>query len=138
MSNERKVFAEVNAQGETVKVSQKELFNRLLKIPEIAENDLYREFIEYRIELINRKSATGSKTQNTQNIELAETLYNLLKNSNAETTISQILQTSDFSISKGYSPQKISALLKILIADGRVEKIVIKRVNYYKAVEVAE
>ena len=138
MANERKVFAEVNAQGETVKVSQKELFNRLLKIPEIAENDLYREFIEYRIELINRKSSTSSKTQNTQNIELAETLYNLLKESNAETTISQILQTSDFAISKGYSPQKISALLKILIADGKVEKIVIKRVNYYKAVEVAE
>ena len=138
MANERKVFVEVNAQGEQVKVSQKELFNRLLEIPAIAENDLYKEFIEYRIELLNKKAASGTKTQNTQNIELAENLYNLLKESNAETTISQILQTNDFAISKGFTPQKITSLLRILIADGKVEKIVVKRVNYYKAVAVAE
>ena len=138
MANERKVFVEVNEQGEQVKVSQKELYNRLLKIPAVAENDLYKEFIEYRIELLNKKAASGTKTQNTQNIELAENLYNLLKESNAETTISQILQTNDFAISKGFTPQKITSLLRILIADGKVEKIVVKRVNYYKAVAVAE
>ena len=139
MTTERKVFTEVNGNGEQVKISKIEMYNRLLKIPDIAESPLYTDFIKYQIELLQRKSSAKATTnQNPEKIAMAEKLYELLLKSNAETTIKEILQTEEFSVSKGFSSQKIAPLLKYLIDNEKVEKIVVKRVNYYKAVAVVE
>jgi hypothetical protein len=131
---ERKIFTEV-VNGETVKVAKRVIFTRMLNDENIKSNALYKELLEHEIELLDRKSAnrTGG-TKNTENVELAEKLYNLLKASNAETTIAEILQTSEFGIDKGFNSQKIVAIMKILVADNRVEKIVVKRKTYYKAI----
>lgn len=131
---ERKIFTEV-VNGETVKVAKRAIFTRMLNDENINSNALYKELLEHEIELLDRKSAnrTGG-IKNTENVELAEKLYNLLKASNAETTIAEILQTSEFGIDKGFNSQKIVAIMKILVADNRVEKIVVKRKTYYKAV----
>lgn len=131
---ERKIFTEV-VNGETVKVAKRAIFTRMLNDENINSNSLYKELLEHEIELLDRKSAnrTGG-TKNTENVELAEKLYNLLKTSNAETTIAEILQTSEFGIEKGFNSQKIVAIMKILVADNRVEKIVVKRKTYYKAI----
>ena len=131
---ERKFFTEV-VNGETVKVAKRVIFTRMLNDENIKSNSLYKELLEHEIELLDRKSAnrTGG-TKNTENVKLAEKLYNLLKTSNAETTIAEILQTSEFGIDKGFNSQKIVAIMKILVADNKVEKIVVKRKTYYKAV----
>lgn len=131
---ERKIFTEV-VNGETVKVAKRAIFTRMLNDENINSNSLYKELLEHEIELLDRKSAnrTGG-TKNTENVELAEKLYNLLKTSNAETTIAEILQTTEFGIAKGFNSQKIVAIMKILVADNRVEKIVVKRKTYYKAI----
>ena len=131
---ERKIFTEV-VNGETVKVAKRAIFTRMLNDENINSNSLYKELLEHEIELLDRKSANRvGGTKNTENVELAEKLYNLLKTSNAETTIAEILQTSEFGIEKGFNSQKIVAIMKILVADNRVEKIVVKRKTYYKAI----
>lgn len=131
---ERKIFTEV-VNGETVKVAKRVIFTRMLNDENINSNSLYKELLEHEIELLDRKSANRvGGTKNTENVELAEKLYNLLKTSNAETTIAEILQTSEFGIEKGFNSQKIVAIMKILVADNRVEKIVVKRKTYYKAI----
>lgn len=138
MATERKMFKEMNEKGEMVNVSKKEIYSRLLELEEIRTNELYSDFIKYQIELLDRKTATRGSSKSEENEKLAETLYNLLLKSNAETTISEILQTSEFSATKGYTSPKIAAILKILVDDDRVEKTTVKRKNYYKAVAVAE
>ena len=139
MATERKVFKEMNEKGDMVNISKKEIFNRLLELEEVKANELYTEFLQYQIELLDRKTATrGGSKKNTENEKLADNLYEMLRKSNAETTIAQITQTEEFSISKGYTPQKIVALLKILLDKGLVEKTTVKRINYYKAVKVEE
>lgn len=131
---ERKIFTEV-VNGETVKVAKRAIFTRMLNDENINSNSLYKELLEHEIELLDRKSANRvGGTKNTENVELAEKLYNLLKTSNAETTIAEILQTSEFGIEKGFNSQKIVAIMKILVADNKVEKIVVKRKTYYKAI----
>ena len=131
---ERKIFTEV-VNGETIKVAKRVIFTRMLNDENINSNSLYKELLEHEIELLDRKSANRvGGTKNTENVEFAEKLYNLLKASNAETTIAEILQTSEFGIEKGFNSQKIVAIMKILVADNRVEKIVVKRKTYYKAI----
>ena len=131
---EIKIFTEV-VNGETVKVAKRAIFTRMLNDENINSNSLYKELLEHEIELLDRKSANRvGGTKNTENVGLAEKLYNLLKASNAETTIAEILQTSEFGIEKGFNSQKIVAIMKILVADNRVEKIVVKRKTYYKAI----
>lgn len=138
MTTERKVFKEMNDKGEMVNVSKKTLFERIAELDEVKSNELYKEFIEYQIELLDRKTSSRGSTKNTENVKLAESLYEMLLKSNAETSIAEILQTSEFSVQKGFNSPKIVALLKILIDDGKVEKKQVKRINYYKAVAVAE
>lgn len=133
MTKERKIFTDVNEKGEQVVLTKKQILERLLAEPTIAENELYTDFIKHEIELLNRKGSTkGSKT-NTENIELAEKLYDLLARSGAETTIAEILQTSEFPLGK-FTSSKIVALLKILQNDNRVERIENKRKVYFKAI----
>lgn len=138
MATERKMFKEMNSQGEMVNISKKEIFNRLLELEEVKANELYTEFLQYQIELLDRKTATRGNSKNVENEKLADSLYEMLLKSNAETTISQITQTEEFLVSKGYTPQKIVALLRILTDKGLVEKTTVKRINYYKAVRVED
>ena len=134
---ERKIFTEVNSQGETVKVSKKEIYKRMLEEKMIQENELYRELIEHEINLLERKNANRQVSGKTaENEILAEQLYQLMLKSNAETTIAEILQTKEFGIDKGYNSPKIVVLMKILSNQGKIEKRIVSRKTYYKAIEI--
>lgn len=135
---ERKVFTEV-VNGEQVKISKKAIFKRLLEEEKIKENALYADLIAHEIELLERKS-TSRKTdgKTAENEILAENLYQMLLKSNAETTIAELLQTTEFGIEKGYNSQKIVALMRILDSQGKIEKKVVSRKTYYKAIAITE
>ena len=134
---ERKIFTEVNAKGEIVKVPKKEIFKRMLEEKDVQENALYKELLEHEIDLLERKSANRQASGKTaENEILAEQLYQLMLKSNAETTIAEILQTKEFGIDKGYNSPKIVALMKILSNQGKIEKRIVSRKTYYKAIEI--
>lgn len=126
---ERKVFAREDG----VKLTQKELYGEILE--KVADDELLTEFVEYQIELLNRKSATrGTKKESEENIALkGQVLATLGDNS---MTVSDIVKA----LAEGgtiYSPQKITSLLTKMIAEGKVEKVVEKRVSYFSKVEGA-
>lgn len=125
---ERKVFA----RGEK-KLTQKELFTEILD--KVQDDELLTEFVEYQIELLNRKSATrGTKKESEENIALKGKVLSVMgENYMTVSDIVKALAESDTI----YSPQKITSLLTKMIADGKVEKVIEKRVSYFSKVKGA-
>ena len=105
----------------TVKVTKRDMFNTI--IAECASNAAIVEFCQHEIELLDKKSAKGSgklsKTQAGYGGE-GRTISDLIKE-NAD-------------VLGGYTNQKLSALMRQLIADGLVEKTVDKKKSYFSAI----
>lgn len=122
---ERKVFA----RGEK-KLTQKELFTEILD--KVQDDELLTEFVEYQIELLNRKSATrGTKKESEENIALKEKVLSVMGENYM--TVSDVVKALAES-GTIYSPQKITSLMGKLIADGKVHKTIEKRVSYFSKV----
>lgn len=135
MSMERKVFArEVIENGETkvVKLTQKELFTEILE--KVQDDELLTEFVEYQIELLGRKSAKRGKTQESE--ETKQLMGAVMDKIGADSvSVSQLVKKFLEEDGIVYSPQKLTAILTKLINTNRVEKIVEKRVSYFKKAE---
>lgn len=114
------------------KLTKKEKFNMVLEM--VADNEMLKEFIEHELELLEKKS--GSKGQ-TKTQKENETLKNELVNAFAEfdtpITISEFCTKSD-NIVASLSNQKISALLRQLVAEGRMVRIEEKKKAYFSVV----
>ena len=126
---ERKVFAREDG----VKLTQKELFTEILD--KVQDDSLLTEFVEYQIELLNRKSATrGTKKESEENIALKGQVLSVMGDNYM--TVSDVVKA----LAEGgtiYSPQKITSLMGKLIAEGKIHKTIEKRVSYFSKVEGA-
>lgn len=122
----------------TIKVTKRDMFNTI--IAECASNAAIVEFCQHEIELLDKKSAKGSgklsKTQ-AENVELKGTILKVLREYGGEgRTISDLIK-ENADVLGGYTNQKISALMRQLIADGLVEKGVDKKKSYFSAVMIS-
>ena len=122
----------------TVKVTKRDMFNTI--IAECASNAAIVEFCQHEIELLDKKSAKGSgklsKTQ-AENVELKGTILKVLREYGGEgRTISDLIK-ENADVLGGYTNQKLSALMRQLIAEGLVEKVVDKKKSYFCAVMVS-
>lgn len=122
----------------TVKVTKRDMFNTI--IAECASNAAIVEFCQHEIELLDKKSAKGSgklsKTQ-AENVELKGTILKVLREYGGEgRTISDLIK-ENADVLGGYTNQKLSALMRQLIADGLVEKSVDKKKSYFSAVMIS-
>lgn len=122
----------------TVKVTKRDMFNTI--ITECASNAAIVEFCQHEIELLDKKSAKGSgklsKTQ-AENVELKGTILKVLREYGGEgRTISDLIK-ENADVLGGYTNQKLSALMRQLIAEGLVEKVVDKKKSYFCAVMVS-
>ena len=135
MSMERKVFArEVVENGETkvVKLTQKELFTEILE--KVQEDELLTEFVEYQLELLNRKSSSRGKAgESAETVPLMSAV--LEKMGNDSVRVSQLVEKFNEEDGIIYSPQKLTSILTKLVAKNQAEKVVDKGVSYYKKVE---
>ena len=89
------------------------------------------EFAWHKINLLDNKAAKKklTKTQ-VANFGLKQKIYDVLSASEKAMTVSEILKNLD----SDASSQKVSALLKQMIEnEGRVDKVVEKKVSYFKA-----
>ena len=86
------------------------------------------------IEQLDKKAGTEKKPTATQNAnaELAESIYLDLLSAGRGMTVSDMI--AEFDSCKSLSNQKVSALVRILVNNGRVVKDVEKRKSYFKAV----
>ena len=121
-----------------VKMTKKEMFTEILAL--VKDNKEMTEFIEHEIELLDKKKANGSKKAQENkdaNLKLANELFVALKELGKPVTISEFQKESLSNVAT-LSNQKISSLLRTLIADGLVIRTEEKKKAYFSAVDTDE
>jgi hypothetical protein len=110
-----------------VKITKKDRFNELLAIEAVAQNEELVAFIKREIELLSKKRSSSKKV-NEANEALKTEILNVLEGSKP-LKVTEILAKGDFSADT--SNQKITAMLRQLVAEEKVEKFVDKKVSLY-------
>ena len=121
-----------------VKMTKKEMFTEILAL--VKDNKEMTEFIEHEIKLLDKKKANGSKKAQANkdaNLKLANELFVALKELDKPVTISEFQKESTSGVAT-LSNQKISSLLRTLIADGLVVRTEEKKKAYFSAVDTDE
>lgn len=115
-----------------VKMTRVEMFNAIKAIPQVAENQEMVDFIDKQIAQLAKRKSAESKTQK-ENKALMEVVVDAMEVLNKPATATQIMK-SDASLSELSLP-KVSALLKKLIEDGRVERTIEKKIALFSLKE---
>lgn len=109
---------------ENKKMTKKEYFGVLREL--VLDNAELVAFIDREIELLNKKSASGSQTKTQkENETIKEIIMKEMATFETALTITEMQAQSE--ILAGYSNQKISALLKQLVESGAVVKTIDKK-----------
>ena len=122
-----------NTTSSVKKLTKRDHFNALLTIPAVSDNPVLVDFINHELELLSKKNSADKKPTATQqaNSALKEAIIDLLVDGNPY-TVSQIIK--EVPECAGLSNQKVSALMVQLVNEGQVEKVIEKRVSYFKLV----
>lgn len=115
------------------KMTKREKFEMLMAISEVKSNPILSEFIAHELELLAKKNASEKKPTAVQvaNEGLKQTIMDVLNENGGLMTVTDI-QKSCEELAE-LSNQKVSALIRQLKDDGKVEKIEDKRKSYFKA-----
>lgn len=102
-------------------MTKKEMYVNIATL--LADNEEVVDFCQHQIDLLDaRKASTGlSKTQK-ENLEILETIKASLAEIGKGVTVTDLINLSP--ALHGLINQKVSALLRKLMADGKVEKTV--------------
>ena len=111
------------------KMTKREKFEMLAKIEEVKANPVLAEFIEHELDLLAKKNASGSgkltAVQVANNGIKDEILECMAKEPNRLFTISEMMKL--FPCCAELSNQRVSALVRQLKEDGKVERLEEKR-----------
>ena len=122
----------------TVKVTQKEMFNAVIKALNGEDagftNEELTEFVKGRIAVLDKKSA-NRKTKVNEADEALKTAVMAVLAGGEKMTVTAIMQADDTLGSE--TNQKISAILRKLIAEEKVERFKDKKTTLFSVV-VAE
>ena len=120
------------------KMTKREKFEMLTKIPAVAENDMLMEFISHELELLAKKnaSATGERKL-TETQKVNETIKDAILEGMVENrlyTITELIK--EVPACAGLTNQKVSAIVRQMYdsANPTVEKVVDKRKSYFRKV----
>lgn len=115
-----------------VKMTRVEMFNAIKAIPQVADNQEMVDFIDKQIAQLAKRKSAESKTQK-ENKALMEVVVDAMAVLDKPATATQIMK-SDAYLSELSLP-KVSALLKKLIENGRVERTIEKKIALFSLVE---
>lgn len=111
------------------KLTKKEMFVMVLEM--VKGNEMLVEFINHELELLNRKGSVKKPTKTQiENIGLGNEILEILINKGVAISIKEIITALD----KDLSNQKVSAILKTLISNGKVGRIEDKKSVFFKAI----
>ena len=115
------------------KMTKREKFEMLMAIPEVKSNPILSEFIDHELELLAKKNASEKKptAQQVANEGLKQTIMDVLMENGGLMTITDIQKSAEGLAE--LSNQRISALVRQMVADGKVERVEDKRKAYFKA-----
>ena len=116
------------------KLTKREKFEMLANIVDVKENPILAEFVAHELDLLAKKNASGQAKQTATQIAnegiKAEILECMANQPNKLFTISEMLKA--FPCCNELSNQRVSALIRQLVADGKVERLEEKRKAYFK------
>lgn len=116
------------------KMTKRDYYNALLALKEVKGNEELVKFINHELELLAKKNSAEKKPTAVQiaNENIKEVILDTLKDNGGMMTISE-MQKANAELGE-MSNQRISALVRQLKEDGKVERIEDKRKAYFKAV----
>ena len=114
----------------TKKITKKDNFNALLAIPAVAENSALVDFINHEIELLDRKNSAERKptAKQNENSVLKSAIVDEME-SDMKYTISEMLKV--LPSCADLTNQRVSAVVRQLVADGAVVRTEEKRKAYF-------
>lgn len=116
------------------KMTKRDYFNTLLTIDAVKSNPALVEFVEHELELLAKKNASGSGKMTATQIAnegiKADILECMANEPNRMFTISEMQKS--FDCCAEMSNQRVSALVRQLVNDGKIERIEDKRKAYFK------
>lgn len=116
------------------KKTKREFFGEIREI--VKENTELVEFIDHELELLDKKTSAKSTKVNTEQVELMDKIVNALNKIGRSVTISE-LQKENAEMAE-YSNQKLSAMLKKLVDNKQVTKMIDKKKSYFMVAETPE
>ena len=116
------------------KKTKRDLFLEVREV--VAGNEELVAFVDHELELLNKKTSTKSTKVNDEQVALMEKIVNALNEIGRSVTISE-LQKENAEMAE-YSNQKLSAMLKKLVDNKQVTKIVDKKKSYFTTAETLE
>lgn len=116
------------------KKTKREFFGEIKEI--VKENAELVAFIDHELELLDKKTNAKSTKVNTEQVELMGKIVNALNKIGRSVTISE-LQKENAEMAE-YSNQKLSAMLKKLVDNKQVTKMIDKKKSYFMVAETPE
>ena len=116
------------------KKTKRDLFLEVREV--VAGNEELVAFVDHELELLDKKASTKSTKVNDEQVALMEKIVNVLNEIGRSVTISE-LQKENAEMAE-YSNQKLSAMLKKLVDNKQVTKIVDKKKSYFTTAETPE
>jgi hypothetical protein len=116
------------------KMTQRDYFNEIIALAEANDRSDLVEFAEGRIALLDKKASAKKPTKTQEeNVAIKAEIMSVLTNEGV--TVSDLQSKSD--VLGSLSNQRVSALLRQLIAEEKVVKTVDKKKSFF-ALAVAE
>lgn len=121
---------------ENKKMTKKETINLLIDVlmgnKEVEDMQIFVDFLTHERELLEKKSSNSGQTKTQkENETIKEKIVATLQELGKYATITDI-QNANEELG-AYSNQKISALLKQLVDNKEIEKMIDKKKAYFKA-----
>ena len=115
----------------TKKMTKREYFNALLSLDEVKANNELVDFINHELELLAKKNASEKKLTPTQkeNLTIQEAILNYMED-DVLYTITDLLKSVPECA--GMSNQRVSAIVRIMREEKKVERIEEKRKAYFR------
>ena len=117
-------------------MTKKETINLLIDVlmgnKEVEDMQIFVDFLTHERELLEKKSSNSGQTKTQkENETIKEKIVETLRDLGKYVTITEI-QNANVELGT-YSNQKISALLKQLVDNKEIEKVIDKKKAYFKA-----
>ena len=116
------------------KLTKRDHFNALLSLSEVQANPALVAFIEHEIELLDKKNSADKKptAKQTENDGIKTAIVEGMEENRLYTVTEIIKEVAECN---ELTNQRVSALLRQLISEGKVVKTVDKRKSYFQLAE---
>ena len=113
-------------------MTKREMFTAIMNVEAVAANAEMVEFLKHQIDLLDSRNTIKKPTKTqTENVGIKDTICAVLAEADTPMRVKDMLLDERLA---DYSSSKITALLRQLLpdtGDGRVVKIVEKKVSYF-------